>query len=139
VQEVDHRVQKDIHKNHAHEGNDTAGNQSEDLAKHRADTEKDEHIFPLSLEIGQKLGLDVKAVRMLGIGVDAVGLVELVEADGIDNQHDGVGYQGLDHLIVKLIEYSGDDDGAEYHSNKCDKDRQGYVQNTGTDGIIIFS
>ena len=113
MQEVDYGVQKNIYKNQADQRNETAGNQSEDLAKYGADPEKDKHVFSLTTEVSQYLGLYVKGFRMLGIGIDAVGLVEFVEADGIDNQHDDIGYQGLDDLIVKLIEHGGDDGGTE--------------------------
>jgi hypothetical protein len=137
-QKADYGVQKNIHKDHADQGNKTAGDQSEDLTKHGTDPEKDEHIFALTPEVGLNFSLYVKGLGMLGVGIDAVGLVELVEADGVDDQHDDVGYQGLDYLIVKLIENGGDDGGAEQHGGKGDKNGQGHVQNTGTDGILIL-
>ena len=139
MQEVYYGVQKNIHKDHADQGNEATGNQSEDLAKYGTDCEKDEQIFSLTAEVCQYLGLYVKGFSMPGVGVDAVGLVEFIEADGIDNQHDNVGYQGLDDLIVKLIEHGGDDGGAEQHGDKGDKDGQGHVKNTGTNGIFFFS
>ena len=139
MQEVYYGVQKNIHKDHADQGNETTGNQSEDLAKYGTDCEKDEQIFSLTAEVCQYLGLYVKGFSMPSVGVDAVILVEFIEADGIDNQHDNIGYQGLDDLVVKLIENGGDDDGAEHHGDKGDKDRQGHVHNTGTDGIFSFS
>ena len=113
MQEAYYGVQKNIHKDHADQGNEATGNQSEDFTKHGADPEKDEHIFSLTAEVCQNFGLYVKGSLVPGVGIDAVVLVKFIEADGIDNQHDNVGYQGLDDLIVKLIEHGGDDEGAE--------------------------
>ena len=48
MQEVYYGVQKNIHKDHADQGNEATGNQSEDFTKHGADPEKDEHIFSLT-------------------------------------------------------------------------------------------
>ena len=48
MQEVYYGVQKHIHKDHTEQRNEATGNQSEDLTKHGAEPEKDEHIFSLT-------------------------------------------------------------------------------------------
>ena len=87
---VHHGIQQDIDEDDSDNGDQTGRDDVENLAEYGTDGEKDDQVLPFAAEIGKELGFYVEPIPVLGVGHDAIGLMELVEADGVDGQHEEV-------------------------------------------------
>ena len=101
---ANHRIQKNIDKDGSNKRDGTGRNDIENFAEYSANGKKDDQVFSFSSEIGEDLGFCVKSSRMLGIGHDAIGLMELVKADGIDRHHDGIRNHGTKQVTVHFLQ-----------------------------------